>query len=252
MQQSASSYVVAAFVLALLAASCRYANSPGNSDNPVLTVALTDLSASTDTEEARQAYQANIDRILKTAQPGDSLHFGWITTTSVGQLEGVHVGLPQTPGGLLASRFDKKAAHKKRKTSRAKARREIRSYLGDTTRASKSTDLMSALHWAGQIFERSDRTKKILVIQSDMIEAASYDFTDLSFEDEEQIENVLRAEKKLRRLPNFDGVRVYVVGLGAARRDSRKIYRERKFWTEYFQRAGAEVETYGGQLPNFR
>ena len=252
MQQSASSYVVAAFVLALLAASCRYANSPGNSDNLALTVAVTDLSKSTAARKVRQAYQTNIDRILKTATAGDSLYFGWITTTSAGQLEGVRVGLPQTPSGLLAGRFDKKAARKKRKTSRAKARREIRSYLGDTTRVSKSTDLMSALHWAGQIFERSNRTKKILVVQSDMIEEASYDFTDLSFEDEEQIENVLRAEKKLRRLPDLTGVRVYVVGVGAMQRNSRDIFQVRKFWMRYFREAGATVETYGGQLPRLK
>ena len=250
--QSLSGYLLAVVLLALLAAGCHHTDNSDTPDNPALTVAVTDLSKSTAAKKVRQAYQTNVDRILKTATAGDSLYFGWITTTSAGQLEGVRVGLPQTPSGLLAGRFDKKAARKKRKTSRAKARREIRSYLGDTTRVSKSTDLMSALHWAGQIFERSNRTKKILVVQSDMIEEASYDFTDLSFEDEEQIENVLRAEKKLRRLPDLTGVRVYVVGVGAMQRNSRDIFQMRKFWMRYFREAGATVETYGGQLPRLK
>jgi len=250
--QSISGYLLAAVLLALLAAGCRHADNSDIPDKPALKVVLTDLSKSTAARKARQAYQANVDRILKTATAGDSLYFGWITTSSVGQLEGVRVGLHQTPSGLLAGRFEKRAARKTQKTSRAKARRKVRSHLGDTTRVSKATDLMSALHWAGQIFGRSDRARKILVIQSDMIEAASYDFTEMDFQDEQQIQRILRAEEKLHRLPDLTGVRVYVVGVGAVQQNSRNIFRMRKFWMRYFREAGATVETYGGQLPRLR
>lgn len=228
----------------------------GNPSKPALIVTLTDLSKSTADTDVRQVYQKNIDRILKSADAGDSLHFGWITTASVAQLRGVRVGLPKTPSGLFASRFDKKDARKKRKAVRAQARRKIQTYLTDTSRASKSTDIMSALHWAGQILARSDRTKKILVVQSDMIEEASYDFASQSFMNGQknggQAQKIISAEKKLGRLPDLSGVRVHVVGAGTASKNSRRIFQVRKFWMRYFQAAGASIKTYGGHLPRLR
>lgn len=123
-----------------------------------------------------------------------------------------------------------------------------------------STDLMNAFQLAETVFtgeECSSAKEKLLIIFSDMVEQSDrYNFFSERLTDK-RISEIVAKERKDKRLPNLNGVQVWVSGATAATHGglpSERIHQIRDFWLEYFKACGADLPKnhYGATLVNFR
>lgn len=100
--------------------------------------------------------------------------------------------------------------------------------------ASKNTRIMGAIYAASKILLSFEK-EKILVIISDMIEDSEYNLINLK---EEDFERVIKKEFKSGRIPNLNGVTVYIVTVGLD--SAGEFYRLMNFWEKYFKMANAK------------
>jgi len=119
-------------------------------------------------------------------------------------------------------------------------------------RASRGTDVFGALTLAAQFFEAfPDSGERTVVLLSDMVQFANG--MRLS-----AVDAWTRADvaELLDGSPQIDlaGVRVYVVGAGATTTTEltpSQIEGIERFWSRWFERAGASVVFYGANLARF-
>lgn len=121
-------------------------------------------------------------------------------------------------------------------------------------RWSMKSHILDALSLASQVLESLGRDRKILVVFSDMIEESDrYDFFGQPL-DRARIEEILALEQERGRMPDLEGVEVFVAGAGAGpyaqRLSTEKLAAIRAFWLQYFAETGADLraERY---LPTF-
>jgi hypothetical protein len=114
-------------------------------------------------------------------------------------------------------------------------RDEITEAFTDPTLA-KNTEILSAVMLAQQYFDTIKANKKILIILSDMIEeSAEYNFKKRKIFPKQ----ILERENEAKRLPNMDGVRVYISGASA--NTDKKFDEVKNFWIAYFNSVGATL-----------
>lgn len=122
------------------------------------------------------------------------------------------------------------------------------------------SDLMNAFQLAAKMFQ-SDTCKsaphKVLVVFSDMLEQTSqYDFSVENLTSR-RIQAMIQQERDSGRLPDLNGVQVWVSGATAAEKGGvspKQIYQVQDFWLAYFQACGADMTKahYGPSLVNFQ
>jgi hypothetical protein len=128
--------------------------------------------------------------------------------------------------------------------------------------SAESTDLLNALYLPAKVFNgelAADRDAKGLVIFSDMIlQNDRYDFSAIDLT-EERIEQIIEQEREAQGgLPALGGVRVWVVGAGAAPEggglDPARLKQIEQFWNRYSEACGATLPSgnYGAALLSFR
>lgn len=124
---------------------------------------------------------------------------------------------------------------------------------------SSKTDLMNAFQLADKVFNGSRCGKsrsKILVVFSDMIEQSPrYDFSGERLT-ERRAEDIIQQERNAGRLPQLQGVKVWVAGATASARGGlspQRIHDIQAFWIRYFKACGADLtgDRYAATLINF-
>lgn len=216
---------------------------------------LFDISGSTSSPQVRQRYLTEFEKLLGGLEDGDAVVGDLITANSLATATyPISAELPIK--GLLDNPLTYKSKVDEA-ISRARAQAEALILNGPPAEAS---DLVSALYLAEKVLTgetHAGRPIKALVIFSDMIlQHGDYDFTGIDLTDQ-RIKEIISAEKDAQGgLPNLSGVRVWVVGAGAAPEGGQDPVRLRQiedFWRQYFAACGAELPSshYGATLLNF-
>lgn len=216
---------------------------------------LFDISGSTSSPVVRQRYMAEFEKLLDALEGGDAVIGDLITGNSLATATyPINVELPMK-GALDNPLMHERATDKKKAEARAQAEAFILN--GQPAEAS---DLLNALYLAEKVLTgetHAHRPIKALVIFSDMIlQHGDYDFTGIDLTDE-RIKQIIADEQNAQGgLPELSGVRVWVVGAGAAPEGGQepgKLRQIEDFWRQYFAACGADLPSshYGAALLNF-
>jgi hypothetical protein len=193
---------------------------------------------------------------MSKLSPGDRLIVGYINSNSQAALIlPINIELPiydesWLDNPLLARRQKSKVLREISDTLRF-----VESNVFSTIRAGKDaadrTDILGSLKLTQRLFENYSSFRKILVINSDMIEdAEGYDFERMNLS-HDRILRIIRDLKNRGLMSNLIGVKVYVAGASAM--TIGRYVQIRDFWFEYFKNAGAQCSdtTYGSALVRF-
>lgn len=237
---------VYAFLLALAAAGC--AARAGAS--PRVMVALFDLSASTAAEPIRRQYLADFTKLLDGVASG-----GTVAADIIDDNPLAHSSFPIH---VTFDRYDPLKENKLNHDRRLRAQRErvaqqAQAIVRTRPTGRSGTSVMDAMHLAERVFASYPGSEKVLVVFSDMIEQSRrYDFSRETLTGP-RIAQIIERERSAGRLPDLEGVKVCVVGAGAAKSggiSAERFLGIREFWIQYFKAAGAELprERYGAAL----
>ena len=235
-------------------ASCDYFIKDDEGQNKTILV-LFDLSESTNKPEARKLYSGGFNTILSRVTHGDAVFAGWITERSGVELELVVSYIaepfePPTDNPLILRRLRDEANLALSDTLQL-FYNLVDSLLHNPTRRVMNTDILSSLDLAERIFKSFPENRRILVLFSDMIEDSyTYNFERENLT-QQRIDAIIRTENENNRIPELDGVVMYVIG--AYHRDVNRFRMIRDFWFAFFEECGAVLnrENYGPQLITF-
>lgn len=225
-------------------------------NNKKVVCVLFDISGSTNNLSTRQAYVHNLKIIISRLSPGDRLIVGYINSNSQAALTiPINIELP----GYNESWFDNPELAKRKKTNVlceiADTLRFVEAKVDSTIETGRDaadwTDILGSLRLTQRLFENYPSTRKILVINSDMIEdAAGYNFERINLS-QAGISRIIQGLMNHGLMSSLIGVKVYVAGASAA--TIKRYYEIRNFWSRYFRNAGAESSdtTYGAALVRF-
>jgi hypothetical protein len=208
-------------------------------------VLLFDYSGSTNIKAARDEYVANTDLVFSKMKAGDVICGCLISDESFAK-ESIIFGPYDLPwrNPVFES---KRVFNKKLKDEKDKAIRSARNKLLHQHEF-PPTDILTSLLTAERLFDKYPSHKRVLVVMSDMFEQSTrYDFMKIRLTDK-KISEIISAERAAERLSDLHGAEVYVAGAGAG--TSEKSLQVRKFWLEYFNACGANLEkhNYGRKL----
>ncbi|MGQ9569611.1 MAG: hypothetical protein ACUVUQ_01975, partial [Thermodesulfovibrionales bacterium] len=225
-------------------------------------VVLCDLSEST--RNVRGIYLESFKKAISPIGHGDVFVVAKITDSSITEpeipIEEAHpefvakdkMGNP-TDNPILVKNAKKEADERLQKRKEELIETAKNLLLGERDKGRKimHTDIMSSLHIAERIIKNYRRDKPVLVILSDMVEDSSeYNFEREKLTDK-RIEQIVQNEKKKNRIPDLNGVKVYIVAAGV--RSSKRFFAIQNFWLRYFKECGANLskENYGSVLLSF-
>jgi len=231
--------------------------SCGKKDSYKTIVVLFDLTESTNRKQFIQNYLDGFKIVLSKVNHGDVIACLSILESSFSEPtipinEKIPPFIPSSDNPLIVKKEREEAdkrLDKKKEEIYTKAERLVSRV--DLGRKVLRTDILSSLHIAAVIFKNHYNEKNILVIFSDMIqESSEYNFRteDLS---ERRIEEIISKERRMNRIPDLKGVKVYVAGATAP--TNEQFFNIRNFWMKYFKECGAILleENYGPTLINF-
>lgn len=233
-------------------------NSPVSSGSGKVVFCLYDLSASTEAPAIRKKYDESFKRILEKMNEGDVLVADAITDNPLSRSsfpvnEQFPNFDPKTDNPLIVQKkrqvFEDGLRDRRERISKA-----MTALLSDQSRKINSTKILDAMQLADRVFRTYNRPKKVLVVFSDMIEESDHCNFQKQRLNSNESERIIQSEKKADRLPDFSGVRVYVIGSAVTGQSSSDRYQSiETFWLQYFKAAGADLpkERYGSGLINF-
>jgi len=230
----------------LISCSATVLKTPGKA-----VVILLDLSESTNQPHIRTKYEQSLLAVLAKVDRGDALAVALITDRSVQELEiPIREEFPtfKSPYAGLTKKADEDEAAGQLQAIKETIRKRVEAILLDKKRKIMKTDILSSLQVAENAFSTFKQPRKMLVIMSDMLE----DSVDYNFEMEpltqKRIEAIIAQEKDRHRLPDLNGVQIYVVGAAAPTLD--QYYSVQAFWFRYFKETGAILlkRNYGSAL----
>lgn len=233
---------VMVLALAIAAASC----TASAGDTGSATVVLFDVSESTRADTVRARYDETFAMVLgHLREDGGVLGADIVDANPL-----VHGELPINETYESCTIFDNELDC--RQAQDDQERRVLDAADEILEHESRGTDVFGALELASQFFESfpeaGDRT---VVLLSDMVQFANGIRLHAV---EEWIPGEVSA--LLEKAPTLDlsNVRVYVVGAGATsggELSPAQIEGIQRFWTEWFDRAGADVAFYGANLARY-
>jgi len=228
----------AAFLLlAALAAGC--AASPAAQQNrPV--IVLVDLSGST--EAVAPTYKTYVQKVVDSLQGGEHLLILPISGTSLTAAATVDLQFPAYRR-LTTNTF---THNRQMKKLRQEAMAGVDTLLSaPRTATAQRTAIIDGLLQARDL--AAGQPGSIFII-SDMIEDS--DLARFETLAESEIPAVLAEVEAAGRLPQYPGnTRVHVAGLGAAgQMDPARVLAVRRFWEQFFTRAGAHLVEYGPEF----
>jgi hypothetical protein len=229
-------------VLALAAGSCVGSSEPSTQ----ATVVLFDVSNSTQPESVRARYEDTFGMVLAHLQADG----GVLGADIIDANPMVHGALPINetfePCTVMDNSLDCRRGHEQQERSVTDQAGRILEH------SSRGTDILGAFALAEQFFDAyPDAQVRTLVVLSDMVQSAHGMHLGAVEEwSEARTSELLDETSRV----DLDGVRVYVVGAGAtalARMTPIQIRGIQRFWTRWFEEAGASVEFYGANLARF-
>lgn len=247
-------------VLVLLIAaalSCSNGSSTGRDTKPYepkAVVVLFDMSESTNDERTRKFYAECFDHIVDSLHPGDAIVGGWITDNSASEPDlpvNRELVEPEKSGRSLYDKAKELEARRKTKEFAEEIRKVMAQALASQPRKIIHTDILGSVEQASRVFKSYPRSRRDLVIVSDMIQ----DTTEFDFDTEnlapDRITSLVNRLSAERRIPDLMGTVVYAVG--ARHRDEKRSRMIRDFWMAFFRAAGADLtlERYGPTLIKF-
>jgi hypothetical protein len=214
---------------------------------------LVDMSGVRENPETRQQYSKNFALIMDSVKPGDAIVVAKITESSINEPDYIAnhtfaVFHPTTDNDLYLAEEQRKFeidfdSVKKR------IYKKVSGFILNNPRITGTTDIISAIHVAGNIFNKYDNPDKNLVILSDMEQYSNdYKFTSENL-NEERIAQIIESERrKPAGIPGLSGVKVFVAG--AKSKDTDRFFRIKNFWMAYFDacRATLMKEDYGAAI----
>lgn len=251
-----SSLLLAGLVAIACGSGCeRLRPEPPDPPEAAVVFCLFDISGSTSSPQVRQRYMTEFEKLLDALEGGDAVVGDLITGNSLATATyPINAELP-IKGALDNPLMHERAAEGKL----AEARSQAEAFILNGQPA-EASDLLSALYLAEKVFTgetHAHRPIKALVVFSDMIlQHGDYDFTGIDLTDE-RIKQIIADEKSAQGgLPDLSGVRVWVVGAGAAPEGGQKPGKLRQiedFWRQYMAACGADLPSshYGAALLNF-
>ncbi len=242
--------VLALIFIILSFSACKKTEQPQKPSKTI--VVLIDYSESV--KDARQDYSDAFKKILPKIKLGDYLFLWKITELS--EMEPKPLIDEDFPIPLQGKNeyYTKRAieeAEKEMKMKLDSIGKKVDIFLNSQEQLSKKTAILGSLQIAEKVFKKDRKDKALLVIMSDMIEDSSeYNFETEKLSDK-RISEIIANEKRRGRLPDLNGVEVYVVGAKAPSRE--QFYNIQNFWLRYFKECGANLskENYGSALLSF-
>jgi hypothetical protein len=210
---------------------------------------LFDISGSTDTPVIRQRYYDCVSKVVDSLQGGEVIMGDIITENSMATASyPINTTFPaRTPD--TTDLMQTEANNKAKEQVLGQAKKLLLapdSQPKSSGPSASASDIMNSLQLADKVFNGGTvprATSKRLVMFSDMIEQTSrYDFSQPLPDD--RVEEIIKAERSARRLPNLKGVRVWVAGATAKPKDGvspDSIFAIQHFWLQYFKAAGADL-----------
>ncbi len=203
---------------------------------------------------ARQDYIDSFKKILSKIKLGDRLFIWKITDISEMEMKPLVDEDFPFPSPAKNEFYSKQAYAKAESEMKAKLQeieKMMQALLSSEDQLSIRTSILGSLQVAERVFKNDKRDKAVLVIMSDMIEDSSeYNFEkeDLS---QKRTDEIIARQKQRRRMPDLNGVNVYVGGARASARE--QFYNIQNFWLRYFKECGADLskERYGSALLSF-
>lgn len=206
-------------------------------------VVLLDKTASV--KDQNGVFKDALKRIVGSLHGGDKLRLAEITGSSEDDFAFVVQGtlpLPPSYNPLTTNKSEYDVQVKKAMDSRSAIRKQLSDKL-DTELAKKpkamSTDLFGAINTVGLYLEAHKKSKRVLVVLSDMVEEdAHWRFQRVKWTPALQTK-IMTHEKTLGLVPDLSGVEVFVVGARSPRISTTQNIRF--FWTKYFEATGATL-----------
>lgn len=200
---------------------------------------LVDYSGSTlPKPEKVDSYRQVLDVIAKDIGQGDCIFVAKITDRSMTNFELIYEQAFPTMNFMTDDQigFDMKIRH----TREALRDALDRAFKERLSQNASRTDIMGSLSVASQYLRNSKpETRKALFILSDMVEdSADYNFNRLDLTAARTSE-IIANEKRLERMPDLKGIRVFVSGASA--NTAEQTLKIKKFWMAYFHEAGADL-----------
>jgi len=213
---------------------------------------LVDYSESA--RNARQDYIDSFKKIISQIKLGDHLFIWKITELS--EMESkplIDEDFPFPPSAKNEFYMKQAIARagKEMKVKLEEIEKKMEAFLNSGEQLSTKTAILGSLQVAERVFKKGRKDKSVLVIMSDMIE----DSSDYNFEREKltdkRIAEIIAKGKAKKRLPDLNGVKIYVAGARASARE--QFYNIQNFWLKYFKECGANLskENYGSALLSF-
>jgi hypothetical protein len=240
----------------LFGAACKKIDEAVSTTPQSGVVALFDISASTDQAALKERYRTEFLHVLHTLAPqGVLIRADAIRATPLAETTfPIRIYVPKMTV-INRNEMDLEDAVKMANTEAAQGLAKLFSQGPPT----QQTRILDAIEVAARVFQGEEMKgipDRRLVIFSDMIESSErYEFTRMTLS-REAIPQLIARERKARRIPKLDGVRVWVAGAGAGGGSGLPGERLRwieEFWLEYFRAAGADLNPtrYGSALLSF-
>jgi len=111
----------------------------------------------------------------------------------------------------------------------------------------RHSDILGAMELASQIFAEEKASRKELIVLSDMRQNTAA----LNLETPTALPEFSAVRRRCGPIPDLGGVHVVVLGAGGEGRSTAYWANLKAFWTEYFQRVGADLKAYSAlrQMP---
>jgi hypothetical protein len=193
-----------------------------------VTVVVLDLSTSV-TDDFAKNLQA-VDGVIERLPPATRLVLFGITEASFGSPPLFVETSPR-----IAGRFGEYLG-----TWRAKALQRWRTLARDLRPSATGSDVLGALARAATEFEELPKAERSLVILSDMRQVGR----GLNLAKGQVASRSLKELEARRLIAPLAGVRVWMLGVHTSGLDIVEWQGLKKFWTEYFRQAGADVRLF--------
>ncbi|MBK9107298.1 MAG: hypothetical protein IPM92_02670 [Saprospiraceae bacterium] len=214
---------------------------------------LLDMSGVRQDLQTRQRYSDNFTKLIEKIGAEDVLVVGLITESSINEPEYIanhkFLSFKPTTDNELIMNMEKSKFDSVLNLEKSMITTKVQNFILNSERLAKTTDIISAIHVAENVFKKNTHLNKYLILLSDMEQySADYRFPVENLNDDRNKQIIELEQKKPRGLPDLTGVKVYVAG--ARSRDSDRFFRIKNFWLTYFDACHASLmkEDYGAAL----
>ena len=208
----------------------------GVSADNVIVCALFDLSKST--KELRTNYLKAFKHVLSNLKYGSIIAGVKITSSSILEPELLFIKQFPVPSPKTDNRLEILGAKK----VADRAINEIVNRITETAErillaeGTSSTDIMTAFPVAERIFIKYKGYRPILIVFSDLVETANYNFARSSI----QIDKIIKKEIDSGRLSNLQHADVYIIAASSGSLD--QYFARQQFWIQYVIKSNGSIK----------